>query len=118
MVDKGKEAYQFLSTLPARGATLDGRRRPVGLLEISIHAPREGSDTPIVNAARPNSPFLSTLPARGATSIAVTALTDPEFLSTLPARGATPSSWRLPIGQAEFLSTLPARGATQTARTR
>ena len=35
---------RFLSTLPARGATLarSGRRRP--LRPISIHAPREGSD--------------------------------------------------------------------------
>ena len=34
---------QFLSTLPARGATA-GRRSPSGPGQISIHAPREGSD--------------------------------------------------------------------------
>ena len=35
---------QFLSTLPARGATL-GHLQPLPADVISIHAPREGSDT-------------------------------------------------------------------------
>ena len=34
----------FLSTLPARGATCGGHGRRRVLLQISIHAPREGSD--------------------------------------------------------------------------
>ena len=38
------EALAFLSTLPARGATRSERRR-TPLTRISIHAPREGSDT-------------------------------------------------------------------------
>ena len=57
----------FLSTLPARGATLRGG---LDLME--------------------NNKFLSTLPARGATrSSSKTAASTYSFLSTLPARGAT-----------------------------
>ena len=85
-------AYLFLSTLPARGATHGAVVFPVGD-GISIHAPREGSDS-LINAGGlvrqnfyPRSPrgerlqagsmmcrpltFLSTLPARGATQAAV-----------------------------------------------
>ena len=100
----------FLSTLPARGATI--RARPImNFLKISIHAPREGSDRP--NRTQPTktrnfyprSPrgerlsadsgvgnkgvFLSTLPARGATCADVHVDKAVIFLSTLPARGAT-----------------------------
>ena len=37
---------EFLSTLPARGATAAGRQLS-GEIVISIHAPREGSDIPL-----------------------------------------------------------------------
>ena len=61
-----ENALRFLSTLPARGATLKICETCTGLL-ISIHAPREGSDIlPSVRTITPAS-FLSTLPARGAT---------------------------------------------------
>ena len=57
---------KFLSTLPARGATLvagaDG-----DTLGISIHAPREGSDIYSRFVRMELYQFLSTLPARGAT---------------------------------------------------
>ena len=56
----------FLSTLPARGATLL-RILPAVILAISIHAPREGSDAVSRSALRTRLRFLSTLPARGAT---------------------------------------------------
>ena len=81
---------QFLSTLPARGATLS-HLYYTGGKTISIHAPREGSDPgrrrpwPPAPNFYPRSPrgerhfllddnpsldeFLSTLPARGATSL-------------------------------------------------
>ena len=62
----GPSWNQFLSTLPARGATrhqLFAEVEPV----ISIHAPREGSDWMAASASPASSPFLSTLPARGAT---------------------------------------------------
>ena len=58
---------RFLSTLPARGATLlqyPGSRFPCS---ISIHAPREGSDRAWTPGTMPTTTFLSTLPARGAT---------------------------------------------------
>ena len=106
---------------------------------ISIHAPREGSDSPSCRprprARRnfyPRSPrgerpvasntwmwsrlFLSTLPARGATSFCGVFPGKSRFLSTLPARGAT--SWSSVMGSTctPFLSTLPARGATSRKR--
>ena len=110
-------AGEFLSTLPARGATRRVRlRAPYHL--ISIHAPREGSDGCthgcrycFVQNFYPRSPrgerrraiglqllpqqFLSTLPARGATGNRPAGLAPPSaFLSTLPARGATGDSPR------------------------
>ena len=59
-------SFQFLPTLPARGATLvtlnlNGKR------SISTHAPREGSDRQLRHDGRQNGGFLPTLPARGAT---------------------------------------------------
>ena len=123
----------FLSTLPARGAT----RILADLFvdnEISIHAPREGSDLLITDMVLPScyfyprSPrgerpdkvavgeitlkFLSTLPARGATQRRPPAPPAERFLSTLPARGATISPPSLGVAGG-FLSTLPARGATR-----
>ena len=79
----------FLSTLPARGATNSQLifRQPV---EISIHAPREGSDVSRSMVASRSLEFLSTLPARGATRLPVQQdRATRSFLSTLPARGAT-----------------------------
>ena len=80
----------FLSTLPARGATVRRRcwpvppynfypRSPRGerraeaqnykkTLLISIHAPREGSDVRPPGLEPGRGEFLSTLPTRGATS--------------------------------------------------
>ena len=58
----------FLSTLPARGATVDARPANTDP-SISIHAPREGSDQQAVQAAQAEAEFLSTLPARGATQL-------------------------------------------------
>ena len=124
----------FLSTLPARGATgnsisLGPRvsyfypRSPRGerltngdkirsMSNISIHAPREGSDITGSRFSSSLTRFLSTLPARGATHFLLD--DNPsldEFLSTLPARGATTWSKDDYMRQL-FLSTLPARGAT------
>ena len=58
---------KFQSTLPARGAT----NYPVGWLRrvaISIHAPREGSDSRYCTSCITAKLFQSTLPARGATT--------------------------------------------------
>ena len=111
-----------------------GRPKIYKNTEISIHAPREGSDgvqlcgPNVLHYFYPRSPrgerpwpvdsvltpriFLSTLPARGATLAQPDQQTaGAEFLSTLPARGATGSpAKRSPL--MVFLSTLPARGAT------
>ena len=58
---------KFLSTLPARGATLSYRTLTMPPTQISIHAPREGSDTLSQEIDTYEDLFLSTLPARGAT---------------------------------------------------
>ena len=148
---------KFLSTLPARGATPRpgprssrpghfyprsprGERRPRCRLCrtlhcISIHAPREGSDTKSRNEVNKNAHFYPRSP-RGERLGAVQIIHHvAEFLSTLPARGATrpdrPGCRRRRISihapregsdrckqkgtsdETEFLSTLPARGATK-----
>ena len=59
-------AKRFLSTLPVRGATA-GRAVLLLWCNISIHAPREGSDLSLVSRVGMRSAFLSTLPVRGAT---------------------------------------------------
>ena len=80
----------FQSTLPARGATRHVRHHGEAA-EISIHAPREGSDRRR-SFPRPSSlTFQSTLPARGATSRTWGGGRCFIFQSTLPARGATTS---------------------------
>ena len=80
---------EFLSTLPARGATRILSRFPLWLMGISIHAPREGSDAGLKDVYESMALFLSTLPARGATCGNRDLCADGRFLSTLPARGAT-----------------------------
>ena len=100
----------FLSTLPARGATMT-HDNLTGEDEISIHAPREGSDLGHAGVVGQQAIFLSTLPARGATDKYVPFDTGTLFLSTLPARGAT-ASYGKGKEYLTFLSTLPARGAT------
>ena len=103
--------YIFQSTLPARGATRMPRskwpppcnfnpRSPHGerqalppmlreALEISIHAPRTGSDHPQRVGDTNRYQFQSTFPARGATAYDYHAMRRAIFQSTLPARGAT-----------------------------
>ena len=69
-------ASGFLSTLPARGATVGGRKTG-RTLTISIHAPREGSDLAVALVYVDVWQFLSTLPARGATCPVSDGLGDP-----------------------------------------
>ena len=60
------------------------------MADISIHAPREGSDSGYLFEYNGKKLFLSTLPARGATPNGYGTVTKLSgFLSTLPARGAT-----------------------------
>ena len=80
-------------------------------MEISIHAPRTGSDTAEDVLAEIIRPFQSTLPARGATFAVAIVPSAARFQSTLPARGATMLTEYSSLYQT-FQSTLPARGAT------
>ena len=82
--------------------------------DISIHAPRTGSDDTVPPFFRFISIFQSTLPARGATMILPEEIDDIIFQSTLPARGAT-TTRHSPSSPKSFQSTLPARGATEPA---
>ena len=124
----------FQSTLPARGATDDN---PVCAIatEISIHAPRTGSDHVRKVLLWKQSEFQSTLPARGATAMVVGLLAVGQISIHAPRTGsdgrALPSAARystisihaprtgsdviLPTEYVDadgFQSTLPARGAT------
>ena len=80
--------------------------------EISIHAPRMGSDDRGEGHDGRQNPFQSTLPAWGATEEALATIeTLKKFQSTLPAWGAT--AHEVNLGDAwVFQSTLPAWGAT------
>ena len=138
--DKGDTGAQgpFLSTLPARGATLCAHG-VVAHEAISIHAPREGSDfcpssrPPTKYHFYPRSPrgerrhrclsqgppgrFLSTLPARGATPTFAGDAPALEISIHAPREGSDRllwEHWENLMGQ--FLSTLPARGATSVCR--
>ena len=95
-----------------RGERPAGRDRRDHRRAISIHAPREGSDTIPLQYMSALQVFLSTLPARGATPLTSTGPWRWKFLSTLPARGAT-NKVLADFYTFLFLSTLPARGATQ-----
>ena len=104
----------FQSTLPARGATLESLAHNDND-DISIHAPRTGSDITALEAAERLGLFQSTLPARGATTSRSLQNASFSFQSTLPARGATPGFPASDTSTAPFQSTLPARGATRPA---
>ncbi len=100
----------FQSTLPAWGAT-PIEETPDEQQQVSIHAPRVGSDSPA--RADPTDPgsFNPRSPRgerRETMSVLSTLL---KFQSTLPAWGATPEDERMVRGWM-FQSTLPAWGAT------
>ena len=101
----------FQSTLPARGATVGGRHLNA-LADISIHAPRKGSDSDGV--AIGCHPAISIhAPRKGSDNrFAALRRIHSAFQSTLPARGATSPRQRGGPLAARFQSTLPARGAT------
>ena len=127
----------FLSTLPARGATL-GLRLLFGHELISIHAPREGSDIcrccaaswfPIsIHAPREGSDFKRDYSNTTTINISIHApregsdgndwvqwAAQSDFYPRSPRGERQPYSAALPI-QLAFLSTLPARGATNSLR--
>ena len=106
-------ALKFQSTLPARGATWSFLICP-SFAQISIHAPRTGSDNPPDEG-----------PVARAISIhAPRTGSDRKLLATLSARshfnprsphGERPISVTDGAGAETFQSTLPARGATRVA---
>ena len=125
---------RFQSTLPARGATCTAPGHPRGG-DISIHAPRTGSDPRRGRTRRRNGDFNPRSPhgerphtvsrKLNAHTISIHAprtgsdapgrMEDPmiyKFQSTLPARGATHVVHIVKPCQKLFQSTLPARGAT------
>ncbi len=78
----------FQSTLPVWGATTRGLLDLLAA-EISIHAPRVGSDARYQAMATKAGIFQSTLPVWGATPLAKMAPLPLAFQSTLPVWGAT-----------------------------
>ena len=89
----------------------------VTFFNISIHAPRTGSDPCRPHPSARCGKFQSTLPARGATRAASRRQSRQQFQSTLPARGATNRIVKnVIVTHEQFQSTLPARGATRPGR--
>ncbi len=88
-------------------------RTQVGALTVSIHAPREGSDVFPHWLTASVSRFQSTLPVRGATRLKVVDRVGLGVSIHAPREGsdAVFSCWV--AGLCRFQSTLPVRGATQ-----
>ena len=101
----------FQSTLPARGATRVKTFHRVGV-EISIHAPRTGSDGRAVRIGADGRDFNPRSPHGERLQLPSKPPFPLRFQSTLPARGATRHR-RKQKGLCAFQSTLPARGATK-----
>ena len=80
--------------------------------DISIHAPRKGSDLSGFKVLEQSAKISIHAPRKGSDGISSRGVTFTEFQSTLPARGATVPRFGLPLRERLFQSTLPARGAT------
>ena len=107
----GSSQSVFQSTLPGWGATEFFDQSPV-VVDISIHAPRMGSDSFTRFLLTDMMRFQSTLPGWGATLHCCThACNCNQFQSTLPGWGATAGSMGRK-GEQIFQSTLPGWGAT------
>ena len=87
-VCSSSSTMEFQSTLPARGATRRKRASGAGL-DISIHAPRTGSDTWLCFPAETATNFNPRSPHGERRAKGAQALSPAPFQSTLPARGAT-----------------------------
>ena len=101
---------EFLSTLPARGATVFVSQALADIL-ISIHAPREGSDGVLVLHWVPELISIHA-PREGSDAVPSVRLQDFSISIHAPREGSdTDAPIIRPVGWL-FLSTLPARGAT------
>ena len=97
---------------PRTGSDPQGRRPRWSAHHISIHAPRTGSDYTAL--LPPSSQWISIHAPRTGSDVCDSVLNsvDSLFQSTLPARGATFGILRCVADLKSFQSTLPARGAT------
>ena len=66
--------FEISNHAPGVGSDVDELVRILGAGNISIHAPREGSDWEITHAPTLTQPFQSTLPVRGATRLRLPSL--------------------------------------------
>ena len=107
----GSDDYEFQSTLPARGATgVTGLNRPQFV--ISIHAPRTGSDFPLVVVDRMLADFNPRSP-HGERPRLHHAPHPRMYFNPRSPHGERPENWRFSrVVIMKFQSTLPARGAT------
>ena len=81
--------FQFQSTCPARGTT-DSFNFAMPINFISIHVPREGHDTVLLNEGAADDEISIHVPREGHDCTAFLATTDRQrFQSTCPARGTT-----------------------------
>ena len=80
--------------------------------EISIHAPRTGSDANGSSVLLMDSEFQSTLPARGATRISAGLLSSAQNFNPRSPHGERLATYWETLKESTFQSTLPARGAT------
>ena len=107
----------FQSTLPVRGATV-AAMTVENELDISIHAPRAGSDSMCRVLPSVSMKFQSTLPVRGATRVQPPHDGRGHAISIhAPRAGSDPLQRLNRQGTRTFQSTLPVRGATVQLRT-
>ena len=93
---------EFQSTLPVRGATFF-LPQPPKPFRISIHAPREGSDCRVRDAASAAfASFQSTLPVRGATPHVVTLYNVSTISIHAPREGSDPAELSVWTGKRDF----------------
>ena len=85
--------WRYFNPRSPHGERRGIRERAAAPTEISIHAPRTGSDRIFGDLQAFAMEFQSTLPARGATLSGRTSRQKEKFQSTLPARGATALRW-------------------------
>ncbi len=104
-------ARRFQSTLPARGATC-GHGKYCRTEQISIHAPRTGSDKSTRPRCTAHRAFQSTLPARGATLHNTPTPPAGDISIHAPRTGSDIGVGNHTARTLRFQSTLPARGAT------
>ena len=104
-----RRAASFLSTLPVRGATSGDAFSHYNNFNISIHAPREGSDNFFPQTMDVSAVISIHAPREGSDSSTWVASASVEvtFLSTLPVRGATAQAVQLCGEQDDFYPRSP-----------